>query len=139
MGDVMMAESSTSALTRRQHLANTFDAYRAGLDADVSDLISCLVSDRGMGLRRPGRAWLTRQNERREKLVIISRATTQLSKKLIFHLHRGATSSPAQRAKNLSEARKKQAEILGNFIKIRAELKTGEEEWESFWKWSKPV
>lgn len=34
MADVMMAESS-SALTRRQHLAKTFESYRAELDADV--------------------------------------------------------------------------------------------------------
>jgi hypothetical protein len=32
----MMAESSSASLSRRQHLANTFEAYRAGLDADVS-------------------------------------------------------------------------------------------------------
>jgi len=31
-----MAESSSASLSRRQHLANTFEAYRAGLDADVS-------------------------------------------------------------------------------------------------------
>jgi hypothetical protein len=36
MADVMMAESSSASLSRRQHLANTFEAYRAGLDADVS-------------------------------------------------------------------------------------------------------
>jgi len=30
-----MAESSSASLSRRQHLANTFEAYRAGLDADV--------------------------------------------------------------------------------------------------------
>jgi hypothetical protein len=35
MADVMMAESSSASLSRRQHLANTFEAYRAGLDADV--------------------------------------------------------------------------------------------------------
>jgi len=39
MADVMMAESSSASLSRRQHLANTFEAYRAGLDADVSSSI----------------------------------------------------------------------------------------------------
>lgn len=39
MADVLMAESSaagSSSLTRRQHLAKTFEAYRAELDADVN-------------------------------------------------------------------------------------------------------
>ena len=39
MAEVMMAESSSAPLSRREHLANTFEAYRAGLDADVSSNI----------------------------------------------------------------------------------------------------
>jgi hypothetical protein len=36
MVDVLMAESSSADFTRRQHLAKTFEAYRADLDAGVS-------------------------------------------------------------------------------------------------------
>jgi len=40
MADVMMAESSTAAMTRRDHLLQTFEAYRAEIDADVSQCMS---------------------------------------------------------------------------------------------------
>lgn len=106
----MMAESSTAAMTRRDHLLQTFEAYRAEIDAD---------------------------NERRERLIIISRSITQLSKKLIFHLHRGATSPPAVRAKNLKEARGKEREIQSTFVKVRDELQ-GERS-ETYWRWSRQV
>jgi hypothetical protein len=43
MAEVIMAESSSAPLTRRQHLANTFEAYRAGLDADVSPFHSAVI------------------------------------------------------------------------------------------------
>jgi hypothetical protein len=42
MADVLMAEPSSStqpAQTRREHLLQTFEAYRAELDADVSDAL----------------------------------------------------------------------------------------------------
>ena len=82
---------------------------------------------------------LNSKNERRERLVILSRSTTQLSKKLIFHLHRGATSNAGARAKNIKEAKQKEQEILGNFAKIRNELKDGDRADESFWKWARQV
>jgi hypothetical protein len=68
----------------------------------------------------------------------LSRATTQLSKKLIFHLHRGATASPSARAKNIKEGRQKENEIWTNFIKIRDDLVAGEDH-ESFWRWTREV
>ena len=43
MADVAIAESSTAALSRREHLLRTFESYRAELDADVSAL--ALYSD----------------------------------------------------------------------------------------------
>lgn len=81
------------------------------------------------------------QNERREKIIIVSRAITQLSKKLIFHLHRGATSSPAARAKNLKEGRAKEREIHGHFVTIRNELAAGSEDGgaENFWRFNRQV
>lgn len=112
MADVMMAESSSASLSRRQHLANTFEAYRAGLDAD---------------------------NERRERLIITSRLITQQSKKLIFHCHRGATSSPAAKAKTLSQGREKEREIYANFVKIKEELRGAADEIQAFWKWNRQV
>lgn len=36
MADIMMPETST--MSRKQHLAKTFEEYRAELDADVSCL-----------------------------------------------------------------------------------------------------
>lgn len=78
------------------------------------------------------------QTETREKLIILSRSITQLSKKLIFHLHRGATSSPSARAKNIADGKGKEKEIIMNFGKIRAELGDGEAA-ESFWRWARPV
>ncbi|EJT46836.1 hypothetical protein A1Q2_01794 [Trichosporon asahii var. asahii CBS 8904] len=107
--DVAMPDAS-SAMTRREHLAKTFESYRAELDANV---------------------------------IILSRAITQLSKKLIFHLHRGATSPPAAREKNLKDARTKEREIYKNFVAVRDELASGTEEdgetLENFWKFSRPV
>lgn len=73
----------------------------------------------------------------------MSRAITQLSKKLIFHLHRGATSPPAAREKNLKDARTKEREIFKNFVAIRDELASETEEdvnaLENFWKFSRNV
>jgi hypothetical protein len=126
MADVMMAESSSAPLTRRQHLANTFEAYRAGLDADVRFYLSSFRKS-------------DVQNERRERLIITSRLITQLSKKLIFHLHRGATSSPAARTKTLSQAREKEREIWANFVKIKEELRGSADEVQAFWKWNRQV
>lgn len=76
-------------------------------------------------------------------MIILSRAITQLSKKLIFHLHRGATSSPAARAKNIKEARTKEREIYRNFAAIKAELASGTEDEaaaaENFWRFNRQV
>ncbi|EAL20102.1 hypothetical protein CNBF4280 [Cryptococcus deneoformans B-3501A] len=115
--EMPLAESSSSlaTLSRRQHLGQTFEAYRAELDDE---------------------------NALREKLIILSRSITQLSKKLIFHLHRGATSQPAQRQKNNNEAEKKEREIAAVFKNIRQELSDARpgESWESgFWKWRKSI
>lgn len=111
MAKVLMAEPSTSDLNRRQALAQTFEAYRAELDAD---------------------------NERRERLIILSRTITQLSKKLIFHLHRGATApNPGARAKNLKEARGREREIWGSFVKVRDELR--EDGGQNYWRWNRQV
>ncbi|WVF65462.1 hypothetical protein IAT40_000190 [Kwoniella sp. CBS 6097] len=118
MATVPEASSSTGVgVTRRQHLQSTFEAYRSQLDSD---------------------------NEYREKLIILSRTITQLSKKLIFHLHRGATSTPSARAKCLKEARGKEREIWSNFGKIKVELNSiadnnGVEAVEGFWKWNRQV
>lgn len=87
------------------------------------------------------------QNALREKLIILSRSITQLSKKLIFHLHRGANAQPDQRQKNLGEAEKKEREIAAVFKNIRQELSDargggggGGNTWESgFWKWRKSM
>ncbi|KAL7421286.1 hypothetical protein Q5752_004171 [Cryptotrichosporon argae] len=110
MADVAMASPQP---TRRAHLAKTFRAYGLELDA---------------------------YNERRERLIILSRSITQLSKKLIFHLHRGATSSAAARAKNLTEGRGKEREIGATFGKIREELR-GEKEGDKgdFWRFNRNV
>jgi len=124
----MMAESSSAPLTRRQHLANTFEAYRAGLDADVSSGITQSLPKANVS-----------QNERRERLIITSRLITQLSKKLIFHLHRGATSSPSAKAKTLSQAREKEREIWTHFVKIKEELRGSADEVQAFWKWNRQV
>ncbi|GMK55859.1 hypothetical protein CspeluHIS016_0209150 [Cutaneotrichosporon spelunceum] len=114
MTDVVM-EASPVTLTRREHLAKTFESYRAELDG---------------------------YNERREKVIILSRAITQLSKKLIFHLHRGAT-SPSARQKNLKDARAKEREIHKNFAAIAAELAAGAADDEgaaqNFWKFNRQV
>nr|XP_031858905.1 uncharacterized protein CI109_005725 [Kwoniella shandongensis]KAA5525977.1 hypothetical protein CI109_005725 [Kwoniella shandongensis] len=124
--DIEMPESSTSGMSRRQHLAETFESYRAELDSD---------------------------NERREKLIILSRSITQLSKKLIFHLHRGATSLGPAKEKTLQEGRKKEREIWVNFGKVRDELRVGrvgagagdgdeKDERagrEAFWRWNRQV
>jgi predicted translin family RNA/ssDNA-binding protein len=70
----------------------------------------------------------------------LSRSITQLSKKLIFHLHRGATlPSPAARAKVIQEGKHKEREIYKLFDKIWAELKGGEGEEESFWRFNRQV
>lgn len=61
-----------------------------------------------------------------------------MSKKLIFHLHRGATSGLVARAKNIRDGKGKEKEIIANFEKIRAELGSGESA-ESFWRWARPV
>ncbi|AFR96253.2 hypothetical protein C343_04372 [Cryptococcus neoformans C23] len=114
--EMPVAESSSLAtLSRRQHLGQTFEAYRAELDDE---------------------------NALREKLIILSRSITQLSKKLIFHLHRGATSQPAQRQKNIREAEKKEREIAEVFKTIRQELsdaRAGESWTSGFWKWRKSI
>ncbi|KAK8843988.1 hypothetical protein IAR55_006781 [Kwoniella newhampshirensis] len=120
--DVIMPESSLTAMSRRQHLAKTFESYRAELDSD---------------------------NERRERLIILSRSITQLSKKLIFHLHRGATSLGPAKEKTLTEGRKKEREIWVNFGKIRDELRVRGAGMESdkdekagreaFWRWNRQV
>nr|KIR86239.1 hypothetical protein I308_03183 [Cryptococcus tetragattii IND107] len=112
--DMPLAGSSL-APSRRQHLGQTFDAYRAELDDD---------------------------NALREKLIILSRSITQLSKKLIFHLHRGANTPPDQRERSLKEAEKKEREIAAVFKNIRQELGDvrGGGGWESgFWKWRKSI
>lgn len=88
------------------------------------------------------RAELDDENALREKLIILSRSITQLSKKLIFHLHRGATSQPAQRQKNIREAEKKEREIAEVFKTIRQELsdaRAGESWTSGFWKWRKSI
>ncbi|UOH81788.1 hypothetical protein LQV05_004468 [Cryptococcus neoformans] len=114
--EMPVAESSSLAtLSRRQHLGQTFEAYQAELDDE---------------------------NALREKLIILSRSITQLSKKLIFHLHRGATSQPAQRQKNIREAEKKEREIAEVFKTIRQELsdaRAGESWTSGFWKWRKSI
>ncbi|WRT69153.1 uncharacterized protein IL334_006137 [Kwoniella shivajii] len=114
------AESSAigggGEISRKQHLMNTFESYRSEIDTD---------------------------NERREKLIILSRSITQLSKKLIFHLHRNATSLiPTQKEKCLREGRMKEREIWTNFKKIRDELKSigsTEEAREGYWRWNRQV
>ncbi|ORY33107.1 Translin [Naematelia encephala] len=112
MTEVLMPESSSAPSSRREQLATTFEGYRSELDAD---------------------------NERRERLIILSRSTTQLSKKLIFHLHRGATlTSLEARSKNLQEARNKVAEIKINFGKIYDEIRGGINV-ESYWRWARQV
>lgn len=78
------------------------------------------------------------QNERRERLIILSRSITQLSKKLIFHLHRGATALPQSRQKTIDEGVGKEKDILAAFRKIKDELGRGEDA-ESFWRWARPV
>ncbi|WWD06845.1 hypothetical protein V865_004941 [Kwoniella europaea PYCC6329] len=118
--DVLMpsqGESSSGGISRKQHLMSTFEAYRSELDTD---------------------------NERRERLIILSRSITQLSKKLIFHLHRNATSpSPQQKEKCLREGRAKEREIWVNFGKIKDELKTigegREEALQGYWRWNRQV
>ncbi|CAD6588067.1 MAG: hypothetical protein TREMPRED_004929 [Tremellales sp. Tagirdzhanova-0007] len=108
-----MAEvlASDHILNRRESLTQTFEAYRAELDAD---------------------------NDRRERLIILSRTITQLSKKLIFHLHRGATASNnGARKKNLAEARGKEREIWDNFVKVREVLQNGEPQ--IFWRWNRQI
>ncbi|ODN81066.1 hypothetical protein L202_03161 [Cryptococcus amylolentus CBS 6039] len=132
-----LPSSDLSHFSRKQHLAQTFEAYRAELDDE---------------------------NALRESLIILSRSITQLSKKLIFHLHRGATlPTPAQRQKNLEQGKGKEREIALLFEQIRDKLRKankrsgmrkggkGEEErevreeeeedgWEwGFWKWRKSV
>jgi len=63
---------------------------------------------------------------------------TQLSKKLIFHLHRGATApNPSLRLKNIKEGKAKEREIHKLFIKIRDEL-SGDPV-DTFWRWSRNV
>ncbi|WVQ81131.1 hypothetical protein IAT38_003253 [Cryptococcus sp. DSM 104549] len=121
MADVAVVAPATppalDAYSRRHHLSQTFEAYRADLDAE---------------------------NLLRERLIILSRSVTQASKKLIFHLHRGATSDLASRTKNLVEGKKKEREINAIFLNIRSELGgEGEEDekaWEKvFWKWRKQI
>nr|XP_018259266.1 uncharacterized protein I303_08194 [Kwoniella dejecticola CBS 10117]OBR81424.1 hypothetical protein I303_08194 [Kwoniella dejecticola CBS 10117] len=111
------AGSSSSTLSRKQHLMSTFESYRSELDTD---------------------------NERRERLIITSRSITQLSKKLIFHLHRNATSlSPQLKEKCLREGRSKEREIWTLFKKIRDELDSigngGDEAKEGYWRWNRQV
>ncbi|WWC73012.1 uncharacterized protein I206_106977 [Kwoniella pini CBS 10737] len=119
--DILMpseAGSSSSSLSRKQHLMNTFESYRSELDTD---------------------------NERRERLIITSRSITQLSKKLIFHLHRNATSlSPSLKEKCLKEGRGKEREIWKLFNKIRDELDSignggDSEAKEAYWRWNRQV
>nr|ODO03701.1 hypothetical protein L204_00037 [Cryptococcus depauperatus CBS 7855] len=109
-------EHAHEDVSRRHHLGKTFEAYRAELDEE---------------------------NALREKLIMLSRSTTQLSKKLIFHLHRGATSGPSQRKKNLEDGKKKEREIAAVFGNIKSELQSSYEGyggWEKgFWKWRKSV
>jgi hypothetical protein len=77
------------------------------------------------------------QNERRERLIVISRQITSLSKKLIFHLHRISVLRTAHagdpstyeeaRRSLLDEADGKIREIVGWLSKVRDELKEAEE------------
>jgi hypothetical protein len=77
------------------------------------------------------------QNERRERLIVISRQITSLSKKLIFHLHRVSVLRTAHagdpstydeaRRSLLDEADGKIREIVGWLSKVRDELKEAEE------------
>ncbi|RXK37435.1 hypothetical protein M231_05258 [Tremella mesenterica] len=97
-------------MSRKDHLSRTFEAYRAEIDSD---------------------------NERRERLIILSRSITQLSKKLIFHLHRGATSSPGARAKMLNDARTKEREIREQFRKVNEVLR--EDGDDQGWRWHRQV
>ncbi|WVW79456.1 hypothetical protein I302_101425 [Kwoniella bestiolae CBS 10118] len=116
--DVLMPSEGESSVgvSRKQHLMSTFESYRAELDTD---------------------------NERRERLIILSRSITQLSKKLIFHLHRNATSpSSQQKDKCLREGRAKEREIWVNFGKIKDELKSigeGDEALKGYWRWNRQV
>ncbi|KAK4683857.1 hypothetical protein P7C73_g6357, partial [Tremellales sp. Uapishka_1] len=104
---------SESFPTRRQHLVKTFEGYRSEFDSF---------------------------NERRERLIILSRSITQLSKKLIFHLHRGATSaSPIAREKLLKEAWVKEKEIVKSFGAVWTDLKGLGGEKESFWRFNRQV
>ncbi|WOO84912.1 Translin-associated protein X [Vanrija pseudolonga] len=117
MADIAMASAvpdQVATMSRREHLSKTFEVYRAELDA---------------------------YNERREKIIIVSRAITQLSKKLIFHLHRGATAPAPARAKNLKEARAKEREIWNNFVAIRNELAAGSDDGglATFWRFNRQV
>ncbi|ODO09526.1 hypothetical protein I350_03129 [Cryptococcus amylolentus CBS 6273] len=112
-----LPSSDLSHFSRKQHLAQTFEAYRAELDDE---------------------------NALRESLIILSRSITQLSKKLIFHLHRGATlPTPAQRQKNLEQGKGKEREIALLFEQIRDKLRKANKRkdgWEwGFWKWRKSV
>ncbi|ODO06076.1 hypothetical protein L198_01305 [Cryptococcus wingfieldii CBS 7118] len=111
------SSSHLSHFSRKQHLAQTFEAYRAELDDE---------------------------NALRESLIILSRSITQLSKKLIFHLHRGATlPTSAQRQKNLEQGKGKEREIALLFGQIRDKLREANKRkdgWEwGFWKWRKSV
>ncbi|EIW66050.1 hypothetical protein TREMEDRAFT_35613 [Tremella mesenterica DSM 1558] len=104
------SHSPIATMSRKDHLSRTFEAYRAEIDSD---------------------------NERRERLIILSRSITQLSKKLIFHLHRGATSSPGARAKMLNDARTKEREIREQFRKVNEVLR--EDGDDKGWRWHRQV
>ena len=65
------------------------------------------------------------QNERRERLIILSRQTTSLSKKLIFHLHRSSLHPEHdQGEKNQAERKRILQEAEGKVKEIGDVLKT---------------
>lgn len=73
---------------------------------------------------------------------MISRQITALSKKLIFHLHRGAVGTDTEgRQRLVAEGKKKEQTIHDLFVDVRNELKgsgEGSEE-ESFWRYARQV
>ncbi len=125
--------------SQAQSLLSTFEGYRAHLD-DYVGIPPHPVSSRQTSAdahRCPS------QNERRERLIILNRGITSLSKKLIFHLHRvsllpasqptsaealdgdAPASGPSKtpREQWLDEAEVKRSEIMEWWLKVRDELR----------------
>ncbi|ORX39189.1 Translin [Kockovaella imperatae] len=114
MADVIMeaAPIAEAGPSRRDQLVDTFTSYRQQLDLE---------------------------NERRERLIILSRSITQQSKKVIFHLHRCATlpGTPAF-DKNIQTARTMVQKIVESFAQVSAELRDTSDA-ESYWRWYRNI